>query len=111
MKSHVFNIEQTIFLPFTKEYHAQGTHNGISQLEIGTNVGPQISNWESTRKCGDSFLCIFSHFVSILGIHFGTLENFNHFNVTFTNRSKLYYKGKLVTPPKSRLCELMMNPR
>jgi hypothetical protein len=38
MKNHMFNIERTIFLPFIKEYHVQGTHSGISQLEIGTSV-------------------------------------------------------------------------
>ncbi len=29
---HVLSIEQTILLPFTKEYRAHGTNNGISQF-------------------------------------------------------------------------------
>jgi hypothetical protein len=31
--------------------------------------------------------------VLILGVHFQTLGNFGHFNATFMNNHKAYYKG------------------
>jgi len=31
--------------------------------------------------------------VLVLGVHFGTFENFGHFNVAFLTNYKVYYKG------------------
>ncbi len=37
--NRMFNAKQTILLPFTKEYRAQGTQSGISQIFLRNENG------------------------------------------------------------------------